>query len=143
MIMLAINQDITKVNRGIITHAVNTRGVMGSGLALQIKRKFPKAFQSYRRYFGQMRPGMIQVVEVGDGLYVCNLASQDEYGRDGRRYTDYDAMRIGLRKLNAWAAERELPIYDLFSLNIRSATPKYPAQNITLTLPNPTKRASP
>jgi hypothetical protein len=27
------------------------------------------------------------------------------------RYTDYDAIRTGLRKLSAWAAQRELPVY--------------------------------
>jgi O-acetyl-ADP-ribose deacetylase (regulator of RNase III) len=62
MIMLVINQDITKVNRGIITHAVNTRGVMGSGLALQI--------------FRQMRSGMIQVIEVGDDLYQSIISQE-------------------------------------------------------------------
>ena len=36
--------DILSVANGIIVHQVNAQGVMGSGLAKQIREKYPMAF---------------------------------------------------------------------------------------------------
>lgn len=100
--------DILSITKGIIVHQVNCQGVMGCGIALQIKRKFPKVFEHYRMF--KFKLGMIQLVKVGPELYVCNLAGQDRYGRN-KRYTDYDALHTGLDKLNTWADEKDLPVY--------------------------------
>lgn len=100
--------DIFSVTKGIIVHQVNCQSVMGCGIALQIKQRFPKAFERYKAF--KFKPGMIQLVEVGPDLYVCNLAGQDRYGRD-KRYTEYNALRKGFAKLNVWSKPRDLPIF--------------------------------
>lgn len=106
--------DILSVKSGVIVHQVNCQGIMGAGIALKIKRKWPLVFQRYRKF--KFKLGQIQLIQVEPGLWICNLAGQDRYGRD-KRYTDYEAVRIGLDKLNAWvwAEEKDLrhgiPIY--------------------------------
>jgi len=100
--------NILSVRKGIIVHQVNCKGVMGCGLALQIKRKWPIVFERYRAF--KFKPGQIQLVNVADDFWVCNLAGQDRYGRD-KRYTDYEAIRIGLEKLNIWAGDRGLSVF--------------------------------
>lgn len=42
-----INGNIFNGNDDIICHQVNTHGVMGAGIALQIKEKFPEVFAAY------------------------------------------------------------------------------------------------
>ena len=44
--------DITKPT--IIAHGCNTRGVMGAGIALTIKNKFPGAYKKYRDAYERM-----------------------------------------------------------------------------------------
>lgn len=104
--MKYINQDLLKVRSGIIVHQVNCQGVMGTGIALKIKKKWPNVFLKYSQ-FKDWKPGMIQLVPVGSKLWVCNLAGQEYYGRD-KMYTDYDAVKIGYEKLNNWAQEHKL-----------------------------------
>lgn len=95
----------------IVCHQVNCRGVMGAGLALQIRMAFPDVFENYRRLcFLADKPhkmlGFVQFVpaihhsESGDVTYfnVANVFSQNGYGVNGR-YTDYDAMRAAFTRI--------------------------------------------
>lgn len=105
-----INLDITTITEGAICHQVNCRGVMGAGLARRIRNKFPSVYSAYRKHHRTLRVGMIQPVRITDKLYVVNVAGQDGFGRD-RIYTDYDGLRLALRKLNAWAKERQVQVH--------------------------------
>lgn len=99
--MKIINQDILNVTEGIIVHQTNCCGVMGAGLAKNIKEKFPKVFQEYRSFTWSL--GKIQIVVIEKSkLYVCNLFGQNSYGRSSHRYTDYNAVRRGFKELKAW-----------------------------------------
>jgi len=100
--------NISSIHRGIIVHQVNCQGVMGCGIALAIRHRWPRVFEQYRKHPPSL--GQIQLVQVSDNLYVCNLAGQERYGR-GRRYTNYTAVQSGLTKLNSWATEHNLPVF--------------------------------
>lgn len=104
--------DILTVKSGVIAHQVNLRGVMGAGLALQIKNKWPQIYQSYVRRIndGNFHLGMIQVLPVSDNLWVCNMAGQDNFGVD-RCQSDYGAFRMALGKLKVWADSKNLQVY--------------------------------
>lgn len=43
-----INGDITEVTNGYIIHQVNDKGVMGAGVALAIRNKFPAHYEDYK-----------------------------------------------------------------------------------------------
>jgi O-acetyl-ADP-ribose deacetylase (regulator of RNase III) len=90
-----IKQNILEVTSGIICHQVNCKGVMGSGIALSIKNKWPVVYEQYiRRYRANGEgwfPGDIQIVPVTSDLSVCNMAGQDGYGR-GEVQTDEGAV---------------------------------------------------
>lgn len=79
----------------IIAHQVNCKGVMGSGLALQIKNKYPKVFEEYRR-FCKVIPetqllGLSLVIPTYDNKVVINVFGQYNFGR-GQCHTNYDAF---------------------------------------------------
>lgn len=110
MTVTTVIKDILAVEEGIIAHQVNLQGVMGAGLAKQIRLKYPEVYQSYSYWCksGKLTLGSNQYLKVSDGLWICNMAAQKSYGRD-KRYTNYDALRLCLRELNATAGS--LPVY--------------------------------
>ena len=79
----------------VICHQVNCCGVMGAGLAKQIRDKWPVVFDEYKKICGTDKLGDSQNVKVGPHLYVANLFVQDGYGRD-KRYTNYAALTAAL-----------------------------------------------
>ena len=102
-----------------ICHQVNCQGKMNSGIAKSIKEKWPVVYEKYREwYIGyeawanahqndnyQYEPadvmlGSIQVVPVKKvGQCVINMAAQNGFGYDGKRYTSYDAFWSCLGKI--------------------------------------------
>lgn len=88
--------DITTVTEGIIVHGCNARGVMGAGVALAIRKKFPDVFSSYALYCARYSPmhsiGTVHYVDVGDTLTVANAITQTHMGGDGGKYVSYDAV---------------------------------------------------
>lgn len=103
-----VQQDLLSVEQGVIVQQVNCRHVMGRGLAQAIKEKWPVVEDAYRRK--QWKLGDVQLVQVSSSLYIANVAGQDGYGTD-KRYTDYDALRTGLRRVNAWATQKGKQIH--------------------------------
>ncbi len=100
--------NIAAVESGVIIHQVNCQGVMGSGVAAALRAKYPIIWEKYKDRCDDNTDagiptaallGYAQLVQVGDYLWVCNLFSQNYYGRDGRRYTSYDALDTGLKHL--------------------------------------------
>lgn len=95
--------NILDVKRGIIVHQVNCKGVMGAGLALQIRRTYPEVYLKYKDVCdtGHASLGTCLILSVGE-LSVANLFSQNGYGR-GRCHTDYQALGKCLNDLYEWA----------------------------------------
>ena len=95
-----IDGDLLKSGADIICHQVNCQGVMGSGVAKQIKEKYPKAYKEYKRLCDEYTDkanllGMAQRVFCcdDDGTIICNLFAQENYGYNGKCFTDIKALR--------------------------------------------------
>ena len=63
---MVIKKDILSITEGIIGHQVNTQGVMGAGLALKIREKYPQVYEEYRKNTPSL--GNIQVVTINPSL---------------------------------------------------------------------------
>lgn len=113
-----ITQDILSLQSGIIAHQVNCQGVMGAGLAKQIRDKFPKAYDAYMKSFRnkKLALGIISPCQINDTLWVFNMCGQDRYGKDGKQYTDYDALATCLTKLHTKSLELGLTPYLPYNL---------------------------
>ena len=79
----------------IICHQVNCKGVMGAGLAKQVRDKWPVVFSEYKKICGHDKLGDFQMVQVAPQLYVANLFGQLNFGRD-KRQTNYAALTAAL-----------------------------------------------
>ena len=95
-----------------ICHQVNCQGRMGSGIAKQIRAKWPAVYDAYHAKFQEMEDeisemcggfeyqldvsevllGHMQIVPINDKQSVINMFAQQYYGYDGKRYTSYDAF---------------------------------------------------
>ena len=146
-----IKGDLLEVKNGIIGHGVNCQGVMGSGLALGIKNKYPSVYEAYMQRvmhapFASSLLGTVQVVSTlpdgvydpkGDTVLVANIFTQNKYGKDGKRYLDYEALYVGFEKLYNRSSMYDLPLcipkigcglaggdWGIVSLMIEKAYPK-------------------
>lgn len=71
----------------VIVHQVNCQGVMGSGIARQIREQFPNTYDKYRELCGHFKGcthlllGTCQYVEE-ENFVICNAFGQNFYYRD-------------------------------------------------------------
>ncbi|ETX13348.1 hypothetical protein OCH239_10925 [Roseivivax halodurans JCM 10272] len=87
----------------LLVNTVNTVGVMGKGLALDMKTRFPEILEPYERACRERRlaPGTFQLVKTDDGRQVMNLATKQEW-RDPSRY---DWVGVGLVYMNRFLVD--------------------------------------
>lgn len=104
-----INKDILTVDKGIIGHQVNCIGLMGAGLAKQIRDKYPIVYDNYKLY-PHWELGDVQYVQINPNLFVANMAGQYGIGTD-KRQTNFNALTICLQSLKYNAIVKNLPIY--------------------------------
>jgi O-acetyl-ADP-ribose deacetylase (regulator of RNase III) len=109
--METIVKDILTVDQGIIVHQVNTSGLMGAGIALQIRTKWPIVYSDYADICEKgARVGDVLFSCVGHRLVVASLFGQQNVGR-GKRQTDYTAYATGLPAINQFAKDNNLKVY--------------------------------
>ena len=105
------NSDITKVTSGIVVHGCNAQGVMGSGVAKQLRAKYPTIFEDYLNDLHTMSekkiPALGQVVYSdipgNASLTIANAITQEFYGRDGKKYVSYDALDLAMARVASFA----------------------------------------
>lgn len=103
MAVSVIIGDLLEATEDIIAHQVNCQAKMGSGVALQIKNKYPNVYRDYMNCFEGRKPnqllGKMRVSFINDNKYVAHLFGQLNYGYDGKRYTNYEALYSSLSSL--------------------------------------------
>lgn len=86
-----------------ICHQVNCQGVMGSGIAKQIRERWPEVYWSYKDACEQNRSRLLGSVDIAmitcSTQTVLNMFAQDTYGYDDTRYTSYDAFADCLKEI--------------------------------------------
>lgn len=87
--------NLLDVTEGVILHGCNAQGVMGSGVALAVRWKYPQAYDKYLSFLntndGEVL-GDIVWVKVSDTLCIANAITQQYYGRNNKRYVNYSAL---------------------------------------------------
>lgn len=110
--------DVLDTYAAIVAHQVNCMGVMGSGVASKVKRKYPHAYEMYKELCdanSHYRVGLLGTVQCcpvsvnPDGtprIYVANMFGQLDYGRSKYKvYTDYAALRQCFHTLAEFATK--------------------------------------
>ena len=108
----------------IICHQVNCQGKMNSGVAKAIREKWPEVYIKYMesneiiwdkahehgRMIWNHMLGQIQVVFIADKktMAVVNMFAQENYGYDGKQYTDYNALRDAFETVKVFAKKNDI-----------------------------------
>jgi len=94
-----IEGDLFETDAELICHQVNCQGEMNSGVALQVKEKFPEVFERYAA-FCKSRSDLlglsyyVPAKRMDDSLpIICNMFAQEGFGYDGGCYTSYEALQ--------------------------------------------------
>lgn len=102
-----INKNLLKFdNAEVIIHQANCFHTMGTGIAKAIKEMYPEAYEADLRT-DRGRPSKLGELSIAESplahhpykRYIVNLYGQFYYGR-GSRYTNYEAVAIGLSKVH-------------------------------------------
>ena len=106
-----VKGDLLDATEDVIMHQVNCQGVMNSGVAKQIREKWPEVFEQYQSFccacgMQNCDPlGRVQIAEINSPniaskrQFVANIFAQRFYGYNGKRFTDDDAFRSAVRDL--------------------------------------------
>lgn len=103
--------DLMDAKEDIIGHQVNCKGVMGSGVALGIRKKFPEAYNAFLSLGADDNNlGRMQTVFIPNKRKViANLFGQKAFGKNGK-FTDYDGLGTALHELAGFARMHDLSV---------------------------------
>lgn len=83
MITWVQNGDLLDARADALVNAVNTRGIMGRGLAAQFKERFPDHYQQYRKACesGKVQLGKVLVTQSGSTpqLAIIHFPTKDHW----------------------------------------------------------------
>ena len=107
MVEILEHSNLLEVKKGIICHQVNCMGVMGAGLALKIRNKWPIVYEKYKEDCSLFKSspalmiGHVQDIMVEPNLIVANCFGQIHVKTIGSEepMTIYNAWEIILDKL--------------------------------------------
>lgn len=104
--LIEVTGDLVKDKEyTVFCHQTNCKGVMGAGIALQIKNAYPEVAEAGNRYYRRWVYGSGEPI-LGTNLYVkthdertcVNMYAQLDYGRRGQK-TNYTAFQECLDRL--------------------------------------------
>lgn len=101
-----VKGNLLDSNCDYICHQVNCQGVMGSGIARQIRERWPEVYKDYREWYELITRN--RAIMLGANTYtpvddytktVVSMAAQYWCGYDGQKYTSYDAFYSCLKQI--------------------------------------------
>lgn len=106
--------DLLTTDCDIIAHQTNCRGVMGAGVARQIRYKLlsPDKYSVYVsacKIKSSKLLGTVQYLPANNGKIIANLFGED-IPTGTSLDTDYDALRRALESLKAYAQQNHLSV---------------------------------
>lgn len=109
-----IKCDIFESGADVICHQVNCRGVMGSGIAKQVREKYPWVYAHYKQLCNETKPdellGVIQETYINETQIIINIFGQRNFGYNGNCYTDYNKLKFALETIKEYHETKTIAI---------------------------------
>lgn len=104
--MIEIYQgDIFEPPIDIVIHQANCMNTMGAGIAKEIRKRYPRAYDvdqmTKKGDIKKLGQFTFAAPDENQKQWVINLYGQFAYGRD-KQYTNYIAIASGLRNILSW-----------------------------------------
>jgi len=96
--------DILGSNAQTLINTVNCQGVMGKGIALAFKKRYPKMFAEYRKRCrkGDIQVGKPYLYKVDDRRWIINFPTKDHWRNKSRIEYIRDGLRYLAEKITEW-----------------------------------------
>lgn len=120
MIVFINDSNLLEVTSGIIMHGCNSQGVMGSGVAKQLRAKYPDVYLDYLNHLqdckvvygtGKASLGTVAFTNVSKDLVIASAITQEFYGKDGKLYVSYDTLNRSARSVLWVASSKNMPVH--------------------------------
>lgn len=100
-----IDGNIFDSNANIICHQCNNEGAFNSGIAKEVRTRYPHVYQSYYNDYlnNKLELGYVNFTTAKPDCVIANMIAQDGYGYDGKQYTNYKALQECLDKVKEFA----------------------------------------
>lgn len=100
--------DILDVTSGLIIHQINPQ-VMGAGLALLIKKRYPQVYIDFleHKIKGRLNLGYVLITKVDSRLQVASYVGQLTYGRSGV-HTSISAIQDALYTIEHYVYKQQI-----------------------------------
>lgn len=113
MLVKYIDGNIFDCIENIIVHQTNCQGVMGHGIALQVKERYYEVFEAYKLHCDvaenkQDLLGTVLFLDTYDNKIIANIFGQLNYG-EGLQ-TNYGKLAKGLDDIAEYAKENNLSV---------------------------------
>lgn len=84
-IQYIIDGDLLRAREQVIVNPVNCRGVMGAGLALAFKQRYPKMYRAYKQQCesGELKIGQLCLYTESQP-WILNFPTKDHYRQPSR-----------------------------------------------------------
>jgi O-acetyl-ADP-ribose deacetylase (regulator of RNase III) len=107
------NTDLFSLDVDAIAHGVNCQGVMGSGVALGVRNKYPAVYAHYKEYVAESERRAFTLLGTSfpvleNNMVVFNLFTQEFYGNDGRQYASLEACAAAFADMFVWAPAADI-----------------------------------
>ena len=108
-----IKGDMLKSTDILWAHGCNAQGKFASGVAGQLRAKFPYSYQAYITEYeknNKLELGSV-IFAVDENIknpIIANCITQEFYGSDGKLYVSYDAIEKSLTEVLKYADEHNM-----------------------------------
>jgi len=106
-----INADILTSSDNLWAHGCNARGKFASGVAGLLRKTYPYSYAGYMDYYAK------NGLQLGDVIFakgdktqpiIANCITQQNYGRDGRQYVNYEAIEKSIKTVMQYADDNNI-----------------------------------
>jgi O-acetyl-ADP-ribose deacetylase (regulator of RNase III) len=101
-----VQGNILYAPENIICQQVNCKGVMGAGVAKEIIFKYPFVYTEYKKYCNikeSLLGNVLYIMVKPVSQIIACLFGQDDYGRQNKGYTNYQAFEQALTQVYLYA----------------------------------------
>lgn len=105
--MIKKKGDVFNTWQNAIGHGVNCKGVMGAGIAVSFKTRYPDMFKAYERVCEKdiLTPGNCMAYRVTPDRIIMNMATQDYPGANAKLSLIYSAAKsaaLQVKNIGVW-----------------------------------------
>jgi O-acetyl-ADP-ribose deacetylase (regulator of RNase III) len=96
MVTIVKGKTIFESDAQTLVNTINCVGVMGKGLALEFKNRYPEMFNKYKSYCdkGIFKPGVLWIYKAEDGKWILNFPTKIDW----KNPSEYEYIEEGLKK---------------------------------------------